>query len=753
VAGDPPVCLFYDEKTEAPMKMKPSELTACAGLFPARMMTSRTLGGINLLLVGLLLTVTATAARGEAGASAGSPGPAQAPAAAFQVDRSGIVSPAPGPSAAGLDSLAASTRLAGCRMVGKPQVTTLRNGGMEFRKNFEHGDGGHACLLVERFTPAAHGLRWEIEIQGRGKPWTTAIETRLEWKGADGLTWWTAWGDNRPDAPQGKRDGHQEAAWWWADPLVPAAFADTALSYGGRSFTQPQAFCIPLVSVLDANDDAGISLVLSPEDLMLDVNMKVTRDGSIHVSRTAHRIAAERPVTFAMDLIRHPSDWRSGLAWMVERYPRFFDPENPRVGDMAGCGAYSSHARDFDAQRLKRMAFRVNWKASFDFPYMGMFVPPVPDDTTEWTDMKSKPNSISRVREDIRCFKDMGFDVLSYFNVTEFGLHIALSPPERKAARDEDLWKDPNDYVWHVLKDAILMPDGSDKPIHSWEGCIAMDPGDPVYQRFLVDQARLHLKCWPESSGICIDRMDWLCFYNSRFDDGRSWVNDKPARSLVVSWHEVIRKIGAVMHDNDKVIYCNPHYRRVDLLRHIDGIYDEFGQMGHSMNLCALMALRKPVMCWTIMTPELKRAPDAYFQRHLHMGAYPTAPLPGNDHTILPSPDVDQLYFDYGPLLDALRGKQWVLKPHVVQVEGRVAKANLFSVPGGYVVPVTFGNAVKQARVELRQLDKAPGRQSFKAEVIHPGGTDWRPLAVVENDGVVVLDVPLSRGCAMVRIQ
>ena len=53
----------------------------------------------------------------------------------------------------------------------------------------------------------------------------------------------------------------------------------------------------------------------------------------------------------------------------------------------------------------------------------------------------------------------------------------------------------------------------------------------------------------------------------------------------------------------------------------------------------------------------------------------------------------------------------------------------------------------------LRQLDKPPGRRSFKAEVIQPGGTDWRPLAVVGKDGVVVLDVPLRRGCAMVRMQ
>jgi len=71
-----------------------------------------------------------------------------------------------------------------------------------------------------------------------------------------------------------------------------------------------------------------------------------------------------------------------------------------------------------------------------------------------------------------------------------------------------------------------------------------------------------------------------------------------------------------MMHTNDKVIFCNPHYRRLDLMRHIDGIYDEFGQMGHSMNLCALLCVRKPVMEWTISAPAIQNAPDDYFQRH-----------------------------------------------------------------------------------------------------------------------------------------
>ena len=103
-----------------------------------------------------------------------------------------------------------------------------------------------------------------------------------------------------------------------------------------------------------------------------------------------------------------------------------------------------------------RMAFRVNWKASFDFPYMGMFVPPVASDTEEWTDFKKQKTSIAKMRTSAQELRRMGFYLLNYFNVTEFGAHTKFPPPPRKAANDEDLWKDSNDFLHYVMGKAIL---------------------------------------------------------------------------------------------------------------------------------------------------------------------------------------------------------------------------------------------------------------------------------------------------------
>ncbi|MEW6071344.1 MAG: hypothetical protein AB1726_01955 [Planctomycetota bacterium] len=71
---------------------------------------------------------------------------------------------------------------------------------------------------------------------------------------------------------------------------------------------------------------------------------------------------------------------RSALTAFVERHPEHFDPPNPLAHAIGGGGAYSSWEGEIDAAKLKAMAFAVNWKASMDFPYMGLFLPPVGDE-------------------------------------------------------------------------------------------------------------------------------------------------------------------------------------------------------------------------------------------------------------------------------------------------------------------------------------------------------------------------------------
>lgn len=103
----------------------------------------------------------------------------------------------------------------------------------------------------------------------------------------------------------------------------------------------------------------------------------------------------------------------------------------------------------------------------------------------------------------------------------------------------------------------------------------------------------------------------------------------------------------------------------------------------------------------------------------MHLGVFPMAPFPQNDHSINPDPWAEAQYCAYGPLMDAMRGKKWALEPHCIEVQGQQAKANLFAVPGGWVAPITFGPRDGVVKVILRNL---PGLTTeWHCEALLPG--------------------------------
>jgi hypothetical protein len=394
------------------------------------------------------------------------------------------------------------------------------------------------------------------------------------------------------------------------------------------------------------------------------------------------------------------------------------------------------------------MGFRVNWKASYDFPYMGMFLPPIPDDAKYTRLVKSNQTSIAQLRDYSARMRQVGFHVLNYFNVTEFGATTGMSKEADPTLAPADRWKNVHNFMRDEVADGILL-DLKGHRYGSWEGCVVMDCGGPKYRAFLLDQARRHIEKLPASDGICIDRLDWLRFYNLRADDGQTWRHDQAGRSLYSSWKSLLAEMGPMFRAADKIILVNAMVNRTELLRHVDGIYHEFGHVPADLNGAALQCVLKPCIAWTPDENTLKADPDAYFQRHLHLGVFPTAPLPHNDHTICAGTWADQLYRDYGPLMDAMRGKQWVLTERCVEAVTPGLKVNLFQVPGGYALPVTFGGKTESATVRLRHVS---GLDKVKCEALHPGAETAVPVRAEFKDGELELQVPLKRGCAMVRL-
>jgi hypothetical protein len=594
--------------------------------------------------------------------------------------------------------------------------------------------------VSSKFHGASDGLAWEWGCESTSsKPWTTTVDTLFKWPNPSRARVFIPWGHGNH----------------WEDPLVTQLFEDKTYEYGAF-FVRTGGAPLPMATIIDQDAGIGITFIQSPKDVLLNMLISTTADGEIRFSRAFHRFGGKfSSVSFHMDIVVHEPDIRAALRAIVDRYPEYFEPPNQLAHTVGGGGAYSGYEGPLDARKLAAMGYTMNWKASIDFPYMGQFLPPVPDND-QWDryaggggagiyDPKFEgrfgKTSIAELRNYSVDMKAHGFHVLNYFNITEFGSHIFYPRPPRKAKNDSDVWKDPNDFLYATFENAILKtPD----PTWTWGGAVVMDPAEPAYRQFLIDQAKLHLEKIPDSSGICIDRMDWLTRYNPNADDGVSWI-DGPYRHLRRSWIPMLQELGEIFHNAGKVIFVNDMECRLDLMRYVDGIYDEHGNWPFCLNSSAFLALRRPLVSWTPDNDTLKPDPDAYFQRHLYLGAFPTIPVPGNDHTIVPDEWNEPLYLAYGPLFNAIKARKWILTPGVVEVEGNSAKANAFETPQGYVVFVGLAPAAGNARVTVRGLNT-------QAKVLHPGEANHKTLSADGTLQSAVFDVPLKHGCAMLLL-
>jgi hypothetical protein len=362
--------------------------------------------------------------------------------------------------------------------------------------------------------------------------------------------------------------------------------------------------------------------------------------------------------------------------------------------------------------------------------------------------------SYRRANDECRFLKEKGFYEISYFNITEFGSQIGKPETVKKDLPERESWRDATTLLYRDFPNAIFKSPGSDAPVGSWSDSVVVDAADPAFRAHLLKMVQREIDYFPDAAGICVDRMDWLVHINYNADDGIGWYpGDRSGRLLLVSWNGFMPELGRIMHSNGKVIFGNPSRaaHRLNVVRELDGFYDEFGFEGFSLNGSSLLALYKPAIMWTPPDGEMKPDADAYFQRHLYMGAFPTAPRAGNDHAVLPSPRTEQTYLDYGPLLDPLRGKTWVLEPHCIEVENGLAKANLFAVPGGWVVPVVFGPKDGMVEILIRNV---PGiSETLEMEALLPAIGQPQPVSAIFDKGVLHLKVPIHRGCAVVRIR
>jgi len=594
---------------------------------------------------------------------------------------------------------------------------------------------------------------------------------------------------------------------------------------------------LPVLERVDGANSTAVVQSLDYVPIVSITNMGVassTHGGVwLNYTRLYERLGGATPaLAFTQHVLAVPTDdWRPTAAFLNAQYPEYFEP-NPEAHalDWEGTGSYGDlrGPADFpaaDAPHYAAMGYKLNWDSSARFPWHGDWVPTDADgfNGKNWTSCFTHDAPDGHLNENCSTFsyaeisgwyahqRSLGFRTCNYANLFQFGWNTAevwatdttgggapnagvncsaaaTSGTTQKEQQQELLCHTqrllapglPGGYGTALLVHSAA-PGTDAKPSSAaprlscmgMSGSCGMDPHpDMPYLAHVLDMARTGL-ARTNSSGVCIDRQDWIAFVNPRADDGRTWfpyfsstesnaTKFGPVRAMIFSWNLAMAALAGVMHPAGKAIIINDHVNRIGMMRDVDGIYAEMGDVGKTgfthVFGSALVAMHKPVVSWIHGGGRWGHVSDQGLQGFLYLGIYPTIPVKNNDHAIggdcAPNCSYDVLFKDYGPLFAALRGKRWVLAPHAAEISplgnGLV---NVFETRqnNGFVAVIAQVNATT-ASVVLA----LPGLRCAVpvGTALHPGGGRAAVALVPAStgSGYFAAVVPVVRECAVVVI-
>lgn len=276
---------------------------------------------------------------------------------------------------------------------------------------------------------------------------------------------------------------------------------------------------------------------------------------------------------------------------------------------------------------------------------------------------------------------------------------------------------------------------------------------------------------------MCVDRTDHTAYFwpAGKADDGISYYDGQPGRSLLWGYQETISKMQAMLVGHNQAAFSSSTNPRIDMLRNFDGIYDEFGDDMDKTALDSILALRKPAAAWDHGTAHMPhdgpQSREAFLQRLLYVGMVPTVPSDWGDHTLtvgsmgwLPrnpnknmhfgwnSSELLQLHLDYAPLFAQLKNKRWLLRAHAVTVNDTLLWWNAFEVHSGLMIPVIrglpYGPGGSTVEVTTRNLPI----EVTRAHVLYPGGAVTRAQTTQLKQSTVY-SFPLRRGCGVLLLE
>jgi len=476
---------------------------------------------------------------------------------------------------------------------------------------------------------------------------------------------------------------------------------------------------LPLATVYSETDDAGLTVAAPLELRKPDLNAHLDwAAGTLRFYYRHLRLGEPYEAKVGLWLLGHAGCWRPALAWLLRRYPSYFE-SHPRL--LAGEGLYQGAFLRCDPsgkaypQRWREAG--ISWVESHSFwPFYGLYIPDkdpwriilpkdkkTPEDFAAWEQGKEPGMPMSRqwIRDYIRAFHDGGIQYYSYLNDTEAWLPYA------------------DKYFADSIVRRMAAPlYGGMAVLNAYEGT--------SWGKHIREQFRRTVECFPEQDGVFLDQNCYRGFHFGA-DDGVSMRQGKLCCQISFAQEQMLEHIHKLTTPLNMAVWTNMGSVGVECARYVHGIMSEAGRP-RPQRLQYLCAARPLVIGAHDLTAK---GCEERLKMCLSCGAFP-APWQHKE-------PVERLRAKYLPLLEMLKGRRWLLNAHAVRLPDGV-EGNAFSVPNGDVL-VPF--------ISPRASQVSPGRTPFQhslpVTVRVPDPAAIRCAYLRSGDWFGAVDLPLRR--------
>lgn len=593
-------------------------------------------------------------------------------------------------------------------------------------------------------------------------------------------------------------------------------------AYGNDGAANEFIMAIPL-STLHAADGSGLALTFALSADAADGPLPPVLNGSTTTDADGVRFTFARgslrlrgagtPFATTAYLVATPPDWRAALDWYSTRHAALFVPTAPRaqVAPLWGASGYGDYrGQAVDAAQLRALGLRVNWDASFTFPYWGGWAG---TGDAKWADCVAvgHVDSFSGVphpQQDgthpppgvpvyagtggcenaslplvaswyAQLLASTGVVSLAYANVFEWGFALdipdpACAPENRSAlCVANGLWRDGG-------FSAAYVQDGDFTTAADWEGSkllrgwpIApgvkiLNPSVEPYRKYLLDALTQQLAAVASpAAGFCMDRMDHSLLMDRSHNDGVAWAAGGPAAWLGASFAAISADMGRLARAAGGASVTSLLNPRLDLIATYDAFLNEYGDVQRYMPAYGLLGLSKPTSGW-YWSAHRPPPVEVYLRQCLIAGQSPMVPWELADHAIVPKdgkhPDPTPTFLDYAPLYTLLEDKRWLLSHRAVVLDAAALAAGLWA--NAYVTSV--GLLLPIADGEGKGVPSQPVSLSFSvgaafgsaprvrgAWALYPGGgnVSVTPVPLADNATWYLSASLGTRGCVVVQVQ